>query len=74
MRSVSAAPITTKPFYMVVGPFERALETRLPCFGGGKYGAVELAKCDGALTREKPIHFWICICSYLLPKDWVTVN
>lgn len=59
MRSVSAAPITTKPFYTAIGPFERALETRLPCFGGGKYGAMEfvmeLAKCGEALTREKSI-------------------
>jgi hypothetical protein len=59
MRSVSEAPITTKPFCTAVGPFERALETRLPCFGGGKCGAIEfvmeLAKCDGALTREKSI-------------------
>jgi hypothetical protein len=41
MQSVLAAPITIKPFYAAVGPFERSLETRLPCFGGGKYGVME---------------------------------
>jgi hypothetical protein len=36
-----AAHITTKPFYAAGGPFERALETRLPYFGGGE------TRCDG---------------------------
>jgi hypothetical protein len=33
--------ISTEPFYAGVGLFERALEPWLPCFGGGKYGALE---------------------------------
>ena len=35
-----SSPISTEPFYAGVGLFERALETWLPCFGGGKYGAM----------------------------------
>jgi hypothetical protein len=62
IRSGSAAPITIKPFYTAVGPFESSLETRSPCFGGEKYGVMEfvmeLAKGDGASTREKSILVW----------------
>ena len=36
-----SSPISTEPFYAGVGLFERALETWLPCFGGGRYGAMQ---------------------------------
>lgn len=35
-----SSPISTGPFCAGVGLFESALETWLPCFGGGKYSAM----------------------------------
>jgi Serine carboxypeptidase S28 len=35
------SPTSTEPYYAGIGLFERALETWLPCFGGGKSGAMK---------------------------------
>src|SRR3954453_21894279 len=53
-RPQSRKLTTTKLFYTAVGPFERELETRLPCFGGGKYGAMEVME-KSMLVRSKSI-------------------